>query len=129
MIDCCCSFRFFNLLLLDCSIGVEARFRCHNLVCCDLCPTRMILFLKCASMSVSSNSTLHPESHSWPIDMRPCSRFGNRCASLAFLGSNGMSSSAAWVEWMKDPSGCLTGTLLVATLMLIKGEFTKAGKK
>ena len=129
MLACCCCVRCFNLLLLDCSIGVEAKFRCHNLVRCDRCPSRMMLFLKCTSTLVASNRTLHPESHSWPIEMRPCSRFGNRCASLAFLGSNGVSSSAAWVGWMKDTSDCLTGMLLVATCMFINGEFTKAGKK
>ena len=129
MIDCCCFVRFFNLLLLDCSIGVEAKLRCHDLVRCDLCPTRMMLSLKCTSVLVALNGTLHPESHSWLMEMRPCSRFGNRCAFLAVLGSDGMSSSAAWVEWMNDPSGCLTGMLLVATLMLINGEFAKAGKK
>jgi hypothetical protein len=52
------------------------RSMCQRLVVGERCPTMMVEPLRSIVTDVLSKWAVHPESHSWPIDMRECWRSG-----------------------------------------------------
>jgi hypothetical protein len=58
---------------------------------------------------VAVKTAVHPESHSWPMEMSgPAVSWGKMCALRAAGGREGISKSASCVEDMVLPSGSMT---------------------
>ena len=86
--------------------GAGGNARCHKLVCGERVPLRTSAPLYVTVTLVAVNSTLQPESHSWPIETRELAiRSGTRWTSLASGGSVGRLSSAVCVDCMCVPLG------------------------
>jgi hypothetical protein len=88
------------------------RCRHHRPVLGDLVPVRMVVSLFWMVTVVAVKIAWQPWSQRRPIEIRePEEREGKICARQAAVGSNGISMSAVWLEWMLLPSGSLTAML------------------
>ena len=82
------------------------RLRCHRPVSGVRLPERRSRSAKWTWTSDAVKVTVHPESHSWPMERRECVlRAGTMCTRRAVIGKLGMSSSASWVEYIIVPFG------------------------